>query len=303
MSTPVRTFSYGSESPVARAFDLLGAVKAIAGAPPPEVSTAAALWQAVDGLESLLRNNVGLGLIVEAIAARIVDELGVGVVTRPRLLDLFCGAGGAGMGYHRAGFDVVGVDIDPQPFYPFTFIEADAVTFPLDGFDAIHASPPCQRFSTMGNRWKDSRAENPDHLTPTLERLRGLTTPWVVENVPGSAPPLRPTLMLHGGMFGLRVNRPRLFESNVLIMAARSPRAVDAIGVYGKGPDGRQLWKRSEYYKRDGRLLFRAPRSLAEAQTAMGMDWADWHGTKEAIPPAYTEHIGAQLIDALGVAA
>jgi len=227
---------------------------------------------------------------------------------KPRLLDLFCGAGGAAMGYHRAGFDVVGVDIVAQPHYPFESCwEMDALEAlrqviageNLLPFDAIHASPPCQRFVNMSNRWRGKSAVADGHLdllTPTLELLRPLELPWVVENVPGSVPPLRPTLALHGGMFGLGVHRLRLFESNVLLLAAPSPRAVDAIGVYGKGPDGRQLWKRSEYFKRDGRLLFRAPRSLAEAQAAMGMDWADWHGTKEAIPPAYTELIGHQLI-------
>jgi DNA (cytosine-5)-methyltransferase 1 len=155
----------------------------------------------------------------------------------------------------------------------------------------------------MSNRWRGTKGpvDHPDLLTPTLERLRSLSEiPWVVENVPGSVPPLRPTLALHGGMFGLGVHRLRLFESNMLLLASRAPRTTDPIGVYGRGPDGRQLWKRSEYRRLDGRLLFRAPRSLGEAQTAMGMDWADWHGTKEAIPPAYTEHIGEQLIRQIG---
>jgi DNA (cytosine-5)-methyltransferase 1 len=202
------------------------------------------------------------------------------------------------MGYHRAGFDVVGVDIAPQPRYPFEFHQADALTFPLDGYDAIHASPPCQAFTAMSNRWygKGERPTKPDLLTATLVRLRGFSIPWVVENVVGSAPPLQPTIALHGGMFGLGVHRPRLFESNVLLLAAASARTTEPLGVYGKGPDGRQLWKRSVYRKANGNLLLRAPRSLEEAQTAMGMDWADWHGTKEAIPPAYTEHIGHQLL-------
>src|SRR6516162_8264231 len=112
-----------------------------------------------------------------------------GTMTRPRLLDLFCGAGGAAMGYHRAGFDVTGVDNRPQPRYPFTFHQADAMTFPLDGFDAIHASPPCQAFTQMSARWrgKGTKAdEHPDLITPTLARLRPLEVPWVVENVQGA---------------------------------------------------------------------------------------------------------------------
>src|SRR5262245_49421517 len=87
------------------------------------------------------------------------------------------------MGYHRAGFDVVGGDINPQPHSPFEFHQADALTYPLDGFDAVHASPPCQAYSTMGNRW---RSPAPDLLGPTLERLRALSVPWVVENVAGA---------------------------------------------------------------------------------------------------------------------
>ena len=206
------------------------------------------------------------------------------------------------MGYARAGFRILGVDIEPQPHYPFDFIQADALGFPLDGCDAIHASPPCQFFSQMSNRWKGAGGKRDGHLdllTPTLERLRPLALPWVVENVPGACPPLRPILSLHGGCFGLGVHRPRLFESNILLLAPRAPRAVEPLGVYGKGPDGRMLWRRSEYRKLDGRLLFRAPRSLAEAQEAMGMPWGDWKGVKDALPPAYCEHIGAQLLACL----
>ncbi len=219
----------------------------------------------------------------------------------PRLLDLFCGAGGAAMGYHRAGFDVVGVDINPQPYYPFEFHQFDAldalVDFDVIGsfyvdFDAIHASPPCQRYSTMGNRsraLKDSTA--PDLLPPTLEVLKGVEVPWVVENVAGAKSLMPNAFVLSGGMFGLGVHRPRYFISNVLILTP-PPTAppTHGIGVYGRTHDGRRLFNR----KSNG--TYRAPRTLEEAQEAMGMDWADWHGTKEAIPPAYTEHIGHQLI-------
>ena len=218
---------------------------------------------------------------------------------RPRLLDLFCGAGGAGMGYHRAGFDVVGVDIVPQPHYPFEFIQDDALECIEDAdleYQAIHASPPCQFFSLMSNRARGRGGladERVDLLTPTLALIRSLPIPYVVENVVGSAPPLKPTISLHGGMFGLGVVRTRLFESNVVLMSAAFPIPVKRIGVYGRAPDGRRLWgihPNSE---------FRAAASLKEAQDAMGMDWGDWHGVKEAIPPAYTEWIGAQLLAAL----
>ena len=225
-------------------------------------------------------------------------------MTRLRLLDLFCGAGGAAMGYHRAGFDVVGVDIKPQLRYPFMFVQADAMTFPLDGFDAIHASPPCQFATQMSARWRGTGGKTDQHpnlLTPTLERLRGLPVPWVVENVTGAKRFMRPTLMLHGGMFGLGVHRPRWFESNILIMVPNMAPTKDPIGVYGERPDGRRLWTRQNGDMKGKRSIIRAAKSLEEAQELMGMPWADWMGCKEAIPPAYTEYIGRQLIDALSL--
>jgi DNA (cytosine-5)-methyltransferase 1 len=99
-------------------------------------------------------------------------------MSRPRLLDLFCGAGGAAVGYHRAGFDVVGVDINPQPHYPFEFHQADALTFPLDGFDAIHASPPCQAYTWAAKRWKE--VERADLAVPTREMLRAWGGTFVI---------------------------------------------------------------------------------------------------------------------------
>ena len=213
--------------------------------------------------------------------------------SRPRLLDLFCGAGGAAMGYHRAGFDVTGVDIVDQPDYPFTFHRADAMTFDLDGYDAIHASPPCQAYSTMGNR---ARLPAPDLLEAVIARLRAHSAPFIVENVAGAKSLMPDAFRLAGGMFGLGVHRPRYFVSNVVILTPAMTRPpVGGVGVYGRDHDGRRLWQRQS----NG--TYRAPRSLEEAHDAMGMDWADWHGTKEAIPPAYTEYIGAQLIGALCV--
>lgn len=136
----------------------------------------------------------------------------------PRLLDLFCGAGGAAMGYWRAGFEVVGVDIKPQPRYPFEMYCADALTFPIEGFDAIHASPPCQRYTQALNLNPSRRAEHPDLMEPTRERLERSGLPWVMENVPGA--PMRDAFILCGTMFGLRtpcgaeLRRHRLFETN-----------------------------------------------------------------------------------------
>src|SRR5262249_43670921 len=138
-----------------------------------------------------------------------------GHAMRPRLLDLFSGAGGAAMGYHRAGFDVVGVDIKPQSRYPFEFHHANALDFtewcPLVGrVDAIHASPPCQIFSVATQH---ARANHQDMLTPTRELLEHIGLPWVIENVPRA--PMRADYKLCGCMFGLgRLQRQRWFETS-----------------------------------------------------------------------------------------
>jgi DNA (cytosine-5)-methyltransferase 1 len=204
------------------------------------------------------------------------------------------------MGYHRAGFDVVGVDINPQPFYPFEFHQGDALELAghmvnewSPGFDAIHASPPCQFFSQMSarDRGKGGVADSHlDLLRPTLALLSHLGRPYVVENVMGARRVGGHSLMLHGGMFGLRVHRPRLFWSNVLLMSPTARKSPEIVGVYGTAPDGRRLWGDHPHSG------LRAAKGLEDAQDAMGMDWADWHGTKEAIPPAYTEFLGAQLL-------
>lgn len=226
---------------------------------------------------------------------------------KPRLLDLFCGAGGAAMGYHRAGFEVVGVDVEPQPHYPFKFVCMDALEYPLGGYDAIHASPPCQGYTSMGNRYAETKSLHPKLIEQTRERLVASGAPYVIENVVGASAAMRTTLLLDGSMFGLGVNtksgwcglhRPRLFESNVLLFApARGRNGHGSIGVYGDKPDGRRLNTRKDGTEQ------RAAASLEEAQAAMGMPWGDWHGVKEAIPPAYTRWIGEQLIAALEVAA
>src|SRR5512146_881208 len=121
----------------------------------------------------------------------------------PRLLDLFCGAGGAAMGYHRACFEVVGVDINPQPHYPFEFHQADALTYPLDGFDVIHASPPCQDYTIASLYHRMNGKTYPDLIEPTRKHLMRSSSVWVMENVPGA--PLINPIMLCGSMFGLEV--------------------------------------------------------------------------------------------------
>lgn len=214
-----------------------------------------------------------------------------------RILDLFCGAGGAAMGYHRAFPDaeIVGVDIAAQPNYPFTFVQRDAFWFLLGNlnFDLIHASPPCQGYTTMSNRHGSS---SPQLIAKVRDRLIATGVPYVIENVCGARRHMRSPLMLHGGMFGLSLYRPRLFESNQLLMAPtpQSP-PKDAAAIYGRREDRRLLWTRA-----DGTELRAA--SLDEARSAMEMPWADWTGVREAVPPAYTEWIGHQLHE-IGVAA
>jgi DNA (cytosine-5)-methyltransferase 1 len=216
-------------------------------------------------------------------------------MSRPLLLDLFCGAGGAAMGYHRAGFEVVGVDIRKQPHYPFRFIQGDALNPPVDlsAFDAIHASPPCQKFTPLKAMW-NSR-EYPDLIEPTrsLCQLSGL--PFVIENVPQA--PLRATLMLCGTMFGLgsgnrQLRRHRLFEVSfpVGLLPGCNHCGPSVVGVYGHSGGNSS---------RDG-----TPRStVRERREAMGIEWMTNAELSEAIPPAYTEFIGLQLIRALGAMA
>jgi DNA (cytosine-5)-methyltransferase 1 len=198
---------------------------------------------------------------------------------RPRLLDLFCGAGGAAMGYSRAGFDVVGVDIKPQPHYPFEFHQGDAMTWPLDGFDAIHASPPCQFYSITRNLpWVD-RSKHWDSVPPTLAGLQASGLPYVIENVIGA--PLD-GIMLCGQMFGMRradgkpVYRHRLFESSTFLMAPSHPKHYEVIQA-GHQTRGR----------------------LSGHGTDIGCEWMTKTERNQAIPPAYTEWIGAQLLRAI----
>jgi len=213
-------------------------------------------------------------------------------MSRPRLLDLFAGAGGAAMGYHRAGFDVVGVDINPQPHYPFEFHQADALEFPLDGYDAIHASPPCQDHSalavmhpTRGTGWM---------LDATIKRLRDCGRPWVVENVVG--PTVRMDgwwFVLCGSQFGLEVRRHRRFGSNFLMLpnGCRHDLQPLPVDVTGHSEQGRVYRAR--------KALGLPPVGIVEKREAMGIDWMNRDELAQAIPPAYTQWIGEQLIDHL----
>lgn len=191
---------------------------------------------------------------------------------KPRLLDLFCGAGGAAMGYSEAGFEVVGVDIEPQKNYPFEFHQADAMTFPLDGFDVIHASPPCQRYS-LATKWRGKPDVHPDLLVPTLDRLVAQSTPWVVENVPGA--PMVPDVVLCGSMFDLKVRRHRLFRTAMRDHLWLTP-ACHHVGLLS--------------------FVHKGERAYANAMECF---WMTAREAREAIPPAYTEYIGRQILAAM----
>jgi DNA (cytosine-5)-methyltransferase 1 len=206
------------------------------------------------------------------------------------LLDLFCGAGGAAMGYHRAGFDVVGVDLAPQPRYPFEFHQASAMTFDLTGYDVIHASPPCQKHSTLKHR---TGLEYACFIEPIRRRLKDWGGVWVLENVVG-APLIKPVLVC-GSVFGLGVRRHRLFESNVSIFGAGCNHAGQPAPIDVSGTGARRLGPRTDGKGGDSRK----PRNLEEARDVMGIDWMTRKELSQAIPPAYTEWIGLQLRAAL----
>lgn len=208
---------------------------------------------------------------------------------RPKLLDLFCCQGGAAMGYHRAGFDVTGVDINPQPRYPFAFVQGDAIEYVKahgHKYDAIHASPPCQRYTPGARRW-GSADRHPDLVEPTREALVASGRPYVIENVEG-APLLAPTLLC-GVMFGLGVLRHRAFESNIPLSTPVHHRHERRIGegyeTVAGHPGGSSM--------RDGTRFGTASHWAA----AMGIGWMTARGLAESIPPAYTEHVGRQLIE------
>lgn len=210
---------------------------------------------------------------------------------RPRLLDLFCGAGGASVGYARAGFDVVGVDIRRQPHYPFDFVLFDALDLPLDFvelFDAVHASPPCQRWADGvpdPERW-------PDLLAPTRAMLDVAGLPYLLENVKRA--PLRRDVLLCGSGFGLQaggfeVRRHRVFELGRWQLGSLVPpctHTLPCMPVFGHGP-GR------DFYARWGRC------STATMRAGMDTPWMGREEMREAIPPAFSEFLGHCLVDHL----
>lgn len=213
---------------------------------------------------------------------------------RPQLLDLYCGAGGAAVGYARAGFDVVGVDIAPQPDYPFEFHQGDALDFlAAHGreFDARHASPPCQASCTL-TRGTNQGREYPNLIPATRKALATFDGPSVIENVQGAD--IRRDLTLCGEMFGLGVIRHRYFElSGFTATQPRHRRHRGRVAGYRHGE-----WFDGPYFAVYGEGGGKG--SVSQWQAAMGIDWTDDRkGIAEAIPPAYTTFIGRQLADAV----
>jgi DNA (cytosine-5)-methyltransferase 1 len=203
-----------------------------------------------------------------------------------RILDLFCKAGGAAMGLHQAfpEAQITGVDIEPQPRYPFTFVKSDAMTYLLQEYDFIWASPPCQKYTVACMTHRNNGKEYPDLVAATRVRLIETGKPWVIENVPGA--PMRPDLILCGAMFGLRLVRHRWFELSGIPFSLVMPCAhdPDPVTVVGHGTPS---WVSA----RRGGASF----TQQEKREAMGIDWMNREELSQAIPPAYSRYIGEQF--------
>lgn len=201
-------------------------------------------------------------------------------MSRPLALDLFCCAGGAAVGLHRAGYQVVGVDIDPQPRYPFAFIQADVTKIDFRRFDLVWASPPCQQFCRL--RTREDLSGYPDLIEPVRAKLIASGVTYVIENVPEA--PVRRDLMLCGAMFGLRSYRHRHFECSFPIDQPEHPKHL--VRVNRRGENRREHWANGGFITITGDVgTYCGP-------GAMGIDWMSGAEMSEAIPPAYSEYIG-----------
>lgn len=224
---------------------------------------------------------------------------------KPYLLDLFCAAGGASKGYADAGFEVVGVDIHPQPNYPFEFIQADALHFvesqghelsprsfevgEPSSFAAIHASPPCQGYSPLTSVLGD-QADHPDLIAATRDLLRATGLPYVIENVEGAVPHLREPTMLCGSAFGLPLRRHRYFETTFPLM---SPGCA-----HGRLERRFDVFEHGKWHRRVAPAIYGTGggKAVEHWPEALGIDWMTRDEMAEAIPPAYTAHIGEYLM-------
>jgi DNA (cytosine-5)-methyltransferase 1 len=233
------------------------------------------------------------------------------MMNRPRLLDLFCGAGGSSVGYARAGFDVVGIDLNPQPHYPFEFHQLDALEvlrgdeyvisrpaqFSNKGFDAIHASPPCQGYTQLAavNAKLGRKQHHEKLIAETRELLQATGLPYVIENVVGA--PLIDPVRVCGTSFGLPIRRHRLFESNRPLLGRACEHGRFTVPRYWTG------WRPNGEHRLSTVVqVYGNAADKYEWPEAMGIDWMTYNEIAEAVPPTYTEHIGRQLIEVLEVA-
>lgn len=205
---------------------------------------------------------------------------------QPKCLDLFCKQGGSAKGLNDAGFEVVGIDKDLQARYPFAFIQADALTYSLEGYDFYWASPPCQAFSTAS---RISGKQYPNLIPAIRERLLATGKPFVIENVPGA--PLINPVMLCGTMFGLKVKRHRLFECHPPIYPLLPP-----CGCKGKA-GFTNAYRGVSSFANKARLISVVGHNFLteDAKSAMGIDWMTREGLREAIPPTMAQFIGEQM--------
>lgn len=203
----------------------------------------------------------------------------------PRLADLYCGAGGSAVGLHQVGFQVIGFDLQPQPRYPFEFHQLDALQVSLEGFDAVWASPPCQKYTRM--LLPSQRTTHIDLVAPTRDLLAASGLPYIIENVVGA--PLKDTILLCGQMFGLRVFRHRLFESNVFLWAPPHQRhqghtSTGSLAAYHTFEKGSRITVAGHAFR------------LRDGAAAMGIDWMNRAELAQAVPPCYSEFLGRQLV-------
>lgn len=225
---------------------------------------------------------------------------------KPRLLDTFCGAGGAGMGYYLAGFEVIGVDINPQKNYPFEFIRVDALEYIAEyghKFDVIHASPPCQKFSEATP--PSYRNNHPDLIFPVRKILQKIDKPYVIENVEGARKELKCPIKLCGSMLGLPVWRHRYFEIYPAVLFLTPPcnhsrQPVKAkINGYDKLVQIPVLCTGGGDGKRSKRKTHRPRGKVEDIRWAMQIDWMIQKELTEAIPPAYTQWLGKRIMESL----
>jgi len=235
-------------------------------------------------IETPLRNGEAGRLCVQ----RLVPHLS------PRCADLFCCAGGAGMGIHRAGFDVEGWDVKQNLSYPFKRHIGDALEADLSGFDFVWASPPCQAHSALRHCRREKK-QYECFIARTREKLKAWGGLYIIENVPGA--PLENPVMLCGSSFGLRVRRHRIFESNVKLSVLPCDHKTQGQPMDVSGTGGQRVNRRKD----DHGGACCKPRNIQEAQAAIGIDWMCRKEIAQAIPPAFAEYLARQIMRVLKV--